>query len=360
LKGSDFCLNSLGYLGKIITKEKGREKREWMKIAIVKLSALGDIIHAMIVLQFIKQAIPDSSIDWIVEERFASVLEHNPHISTIHCVNLKSLKKEKIRFFAELKKLKKYAKNSYDIVIDMQGLLKSAIASKILGPNVGFDKNSIREKIASAFYESSFFVPYSKNVILRNMDLITLALDIEIEKECLQNKDPFLFFAEEDTKKIDSFLVEDQKTIVYILGSSWKSKIYPKEKFVEIINDLEGNHLLVWGSSEEKAYANYILEHSEAKIVPKMDLNELKALISMADLVIGADSGPTHFAWALNRPSITIFGPTPSKRNVLETKINKVIDCEKKIDPLNLDKKDLCIQMINPEKIIVLAKELLK
>ena len=90
-----------------------------------------------------------------------------------------------------------------------------------------------------------------------------------------------------------------------------------------------------------------------------MDLNELKALVSKADLVIGGDSGPTHFAWALNRPSITIFGPTPSKRNVLETDINKIVDCGKKIDPLKLDKNDFCIQNIASEKIIEIAKDLL-
>jgi len=329
-----------------------------MKIAIVKLSALGDIVHAMVVLQFIKQAIPHSSIDWIVEERFSSVLEHNPYIDTIHCVNLKALKKNKNKFFAELKKIKKYAQNDYDIVIDMQGLLKSAIVSKILGPNVGFDKNSIREKIASLFYGKSFFVAYSENVILRNMNLVSSSLKIDVEKNALADKEVFLFFSKEDMHKTASYIKEDQKTIVHILGSSWDSKIYPKEKFIEIINALEGNHLLVWGNGDEKAYSSYVAEHTQAHILPAMDLNELKALISKADLVIGGDSGPTHFAWAMNRPSITIFGPTPSKRNVLETKINKVIDCGKEIDPLKLNKKDFCIHNIDPEKIVKLAKGL--
>ena len=329
-----------------------------MKIAIVKLSALGDIVHAMVVLQFIKQAIPNSSIDWIIEERFANILEHNPNIDTIHCVNLKALKKDRFKFFTELKKLKKYAQNEYDIVIDMQGLLKSAIVSKILGPNVGFDKNSIREKIASLFYGKSFFVPYSENVILRNMNLISSSLNIDVEKNALSNKEVFLFFSEEDMHKTASYIRKNQKTIVHILGSSWDSKIYPKEKFTEIINALEGNHLLVWGNSEEEAYAGYISEHTRAQWLPAMDLNELKALISKADLVIGGDSGPTHFAWAMNRPSITIFGPTPSKRNVLETKINKVIDCGKEIDPLKLNKKDFCIHDIDPGKIVKLAKGL--
>jgi len=330
-----------------------------MKIAIVKLSAMGDIVHAMVTLQFVKQYNSDIQIDWIVEEYFAGILEHNPHINAIHCVNLKALKKDKFKFFAELNKIKSYAKNSYDVVIDLQGLLKSSIVSKLLGPNVGFDKNSIREKIAASFYERSFSISYTENVIIRNLDLVSRSLDIEIKKDTLKDKDAFLFFTKEDEKKTALFIKSDQKTIVHILGSSWDSKIYPKEKFVEIINDLDENHLLVWGSKKEEEYANYISKQTSATILPKLDLNELKAVISKADLVIGADSGPTHFAWALNRPSITIFGPTPSKRNVLETEINKVIDCGKEIDPLNLNKKDFCIQHINPERIVKLAKELL-
>lgn len=331
-----------------------------MKIAIVKLSALGDIVHAMAILQFIKQVIPDCRIDWIVEERFSSVLGHNPHIDSVLCVDLKSLKKDKLRFFTELKNLKKYANNSYDIVIDMQGLLKSAIVSKILGANIGFDKNSIRERIAAPFYKKTFFVPYSENVIVRNLNLVSLSLDLNIDPAILKNKETFLFFTEEDAEKTSTFFKREQKNIVHILGSSWESKIYPKEKFVEIIECLDGNHLLVWGSSKEKADANYIAAQTSAKVLPEVNLNELKALISKADLVIGGDSGPTHFAWAMNRPSITIFGPTPSSRNVLETKINKVIDCGKEIDPLKLDKKDLCIRDIDPEKIVTLAKGLLQ
>jgi len=330
-----------------------------MKIAIVKLSALGDIVHAMAILQFIKVMIPESRIDWIVEENFASVLEHNPYIDTILPVNLKSLKINKLKLFSEIKSLKKYAQNNYDIVIDLQGLIKSAIVSKILGPNVGFDKNSIRETAASSFYKKSFFIPYAENVIMRNIELVALALNLKIDIERLVEKDPLLFFTEEDRKKTASLIKQDQKTIIHILGSSWESKIYPKEKFVEIIDALEGNHLLVWGNDSEYNAAKYVSENTHARIVPRLTLNELKALISSADLVIGADSGPTHFAWALNRPSITIFGPTPSERNTLTGSINKVIDCGKVINPLKLDKQDLCIRNIDAQKIVTLAKELL-
>ena len=330
-----------------------------MRIAIVKLSALGDIVHAMVVLQFIKRAIPQCRIDWIVEENFADALKNNPHIDTVLPVNLKALKKDKLKFFSELSKVRHYAENRYDVVIDMQGLVKSAVVSRILGPNAGFDKNSIREKAAAWFYRKSFFIPYEENVIVRNMDIAAASLGLVFENKALESKEPFLFFSDVDKVKTANLLKKDQKNIIHILGSSWQSKIYPQERFVEVIDSLEGNHLLVWGSDTEYAYAQYIARNSDAQVLPRLDLNELKALVASADLVIGGDSGPTHFAWALNRPSITIFGPTPSKRNVLETKINRVIDCGKVIDPLKLDKKDMCIHTIDPEKIVALAEELL-
>jgi len=330
-----------------------------MKIAIVKLSALGDIVHAMVVLQFIKKEIPNCQIDWIVEECFAAVLEHNPNIHTILPVNLKAIKKDKFKLFSELKKLKKYANNNYDLVIDMQGLLKSAIVSKILGVNSGFDKNSIREKIASTLYKKSFFVPYDRNVIVRNTNLIESSLNFRITKEQIKEKESFLFFTKEDEEKTKRFLSHKKRNIIYILGSSWESKIYPKEKFVEIVKQFNENHLLVWGNNKEEEYANYIEMQTGAVKLPKLNLNELKALISKADFVIGGDSGPTHMAWALNRPSITIFGPTPSCRNTFITNVNNVIDCGNEIDAMNLDKKDYCIREISSKAITNIVKKLL-
>lgn len=330
-----------------------------MKIAIVKLSALGDIVHAMIVLQVIKIAFPASEIDWIVEEVFAPVLEHNPQIDTILPVNLKALKKDKKKLFSEIKKLKCYGQNNYDVVLDMQGLIKSAFVSKLVGHTIGFDKHSIREKWAALLYDQAFFVPYEQNVIERNIELVKKACAIKMEKNFLYEKESFLYYDEADKEKTASFLDSKKPSIVHILGSSWESKVYPKEKFVEVVDALEGNHLLVWGNESEEASACYVAAHTNAVVLPKMNLNELKALISQADLVIGGDSGPTHFAWAMNRPSITLFGPTPSERNTVVTPINRVLDCEKTINPLKLDKEDFCIQTLQSHKIVSVAKELL-
>lgn len=121
-----------------------------MKIAIVKLSALGDIVHAMVALQFIKAHSPAMQIDWIVEEGFAGILKNNPDIDNILTVNLKSLKINKTGIFQQIKKILKFAGNNYDLVIDAQGLIKSAITARLLGKRIaGFDADSAREKAAA-------------------------------------------------------------------------------------------------------------------------------------------------------------------------------------------------------------------
>ena len=125
-----------------------------MKIAIVKLSALGDIIHTMVALQFIKNHYPVTRIDWIVDEQFKSILENNPHIRKVHTVAFKKDKKEKsiLLILKELNKIRVLGK--YDLVIDAQGLIKSAIVSKMISAkkNIGFEKKSIREPLASIIY----------------------------------------------------------------------------------------------------------------------------------------------------------------------------------------------------------------
>ena len=103
-----------------------------MKIAIVKLSSLGDIVLSMVALQFIKKTYPNSKIDWIVEEQFKSVLANNPHIDNIYSISLRKVKKEKSIYLLlrELRKLRRL--KGYDVVIDAQGLLKSALVAKII------------------------------------------------------------------------------------------------------------------------------------------------------------------------------------------------------------------------------------
>lgn len=329
------------------------------RIAIIKLSAMGDIIHAMVALQHIKRQYPNLQIDWFVESAFSGVLENNPDINEIIKLDLKSIKKDKKEIINQIKLIKKYEKNSYDLVIDVQGLIKSAIVSFFLGKSrVGFSKNSTREKLASFFYTKKVDIAYDKNAIERNVKVLSQALNFDILKDDILNKKPFLFYKNEN-EVIYEYLSKDKKNVLFVIGASWPSKMYSKEKFAKIINNLDENCLITWGNEAEKDIADFIANISKAKVLPKLDLNSLKAIMSKVDLVIGNDTGPTHMAWALNIPSITLFGNTPGYRNTYITNTNKIIESKSIVNPFKLDRNDFSIKEIDENEIINTAKGLL-
>lgn len=338
-----------------------------MKIAIIRLSALGDIIQSSIVLQLIKQAHPNSSVDWFVDERFKGILEKHPLINKLYALPLKDRK-----IFKVLQILLNARKNRYDIVVDLQGLLKSAVIAKMVGANTfGFDKNSLKESLASLFYRHKKAMKYSENIILRNVALIGFALEKDFGKDDILGKEP-CFVADERVKKalVEKINFDDTKQNILIhTGSSAENKNYPKERFAILCQMILARYKkaqiwLCWGNAKEKKNTQFILADVGSKqisLLPKLNLKELAALTQLCALVIGNDSGPTHLAFAMNKPSITIFGATPSYRNAYQTPINKVIDSGKYIsDTKHIDKSDFCIQNIDEKEIFTLCEGLLK
>ena len=330
-----------------------------MKIAIVKLSALGDIVHAMVALQFIKAHNPKIQIDWIVEQGFLPILKNNSDINAIYPVNLKILKNNKRLFWNELKNIRRLSENNYDLVIDAQGLIKSAIVSKLIAKKVaGFNKNSIREKLAAYFYKIKIDCPYHENTIDRNARILSAPLEFSISSEQLHHKKIFLFFQDKNPD-LESYFSKQKKNIIFVIGSTWDSRNYPKEKFLEVANQLQQNCLVVWGNAAEQEKAKWLADHSKfIQILPKLDLNDLKAAIAKADLVIGNDTGPTHLAWGLKIPAIILFGCTPVSR-VYQTAINKVLKSSSEVNPYKLNKNDYSIAEIEVSQILDLAEQLL-
>lgn len=323
------------------------------KIAIVRLSALGDIVNSAVVLQFIKQKYPNSSIEWITEEVFSSLLDFHPLIDKVHTINLKKLKKDKNikELITTVSKLKNLVK--FDIIIDMQGLLKSAIVSKIIGKNThGFDKNSSREALSSLFYKSTSKIAYDENVIKRNCFVVSDALGFEITDAMLQKKQP-VFIKKE---KMHPY----SKHIAIVIGASWESKKYPKEKVAQLCDKFATECFIIWGNDDEYEDAMWIAQHSKfATTAPKFSLPELVEYISNLDLLIGNDTGPTHIAWAQNIPSITLFGPTTT-RMIYETPKNIGIKSPSKVDINKIDKNDYSISEIEVDEIYKQAKKLLE
>ncbi|HIF35596.1 MAG TPA: lipopolysaccharide heptosyltransferase family protein, partial [Candidatus Thioglobus sp.] len=151
--------------------------------------------------------------------------------------------------------------------------------------------------------------------------------------------------------------------IALIPGASFKSKIYPADQYAQIANELksQANFIVLWGNESERNMAEQIQKIApEVHIVDKLTLDGLKGFIMQTDLVIGGDTGPTHMAWALNIPSITLFGSTPGYRNTYITDINRVIESESEVDPYKINKNDFSIKGIKVDEIVKIAKELLK
>jgi len=328
-----------------------------MRIAIIKLSAMGDIIHSMFLLQLIKRELPEVTIDWYVDSTFSELLSHNPHLDKVNSIPLKLFKENKnylgiIKLLFDLRKHRKY-----DLVIDMQGLIKSAVVGFFLKKKrvYGFDRKSIKESFASFFYDVKVQLPYDMNILERNLGLVSSALNINLVRQDIRKVNQFIFFLQ--SKKTVRKL---SKYILLIPGASFSSKRYPEEGFIEITKNINSNFVVVFGSEEEKSSAVKIEKYGRnVKKIGNLNLNELKILIFNSSLVIGGDTGPLHMAWAFSIPSIGIFGPTLAKRNFYETKKNKSIQASEEVDSSKINKNSEVIKKIKPFEIVKIANQIL-
>ena len=125
-------------------------------------------------------------------------------------------------------------------------------------------------------------------------------------------KAPYLFYGPNDAEASSQYFDGTRKNVVLVPGTSLGAKNYPADRFVTVCDALKENILVCHGNDQELETARYIAERCKSvTVLPRLTLNQLKAAVSRADLVIGGDTGPTHIAWANNVPVIALFGPTP-------------------------------------------------
>ncbi|XNZ28566.1 lipopolysaccharide heptosyltransferase I [Helicobacter pylori] len=333
-----------------------------MKIAIVRLSALGDIIVSAVFLALIKERFTNAQIEWFVDERFGAILEHSPYIDKLHPIALKSTLTtfNPLKIFKLFKSLRAY---EYDIIIDMQGLVKSALITQTLKApkKVGFDYASAREGLSAFFYSQKVSIAYDEPILKRNFTLLSQALNLPKNEISEGLNSRFKVFSYQDSPKIDALnLNQNKPKILFVLETSKINKTYPIERFKDLALMLENFQIcLLWHADEYKANALYgALKHQrDVLLLPKLTLNEVKALLFKMDLIIGGDTGITHLAWALQKASITLYGNTPVERFKLESPINVSLTGNSNA---NYHKKDFSIQNIEPKKIKECVLNILK
>ncbi|GAA7185265.1 lipopolysaccharide heptosyltransferase I [Helicobacter pylori] len=333
-----------------------------MKIAIVRLSALGDIIVSAVFLAVIKECLPNAQIEWFVDERFGAILEHSPYIDKLHPIALKSALTtfNPLKIFKLFKSLRAY---EYDMIIDMQGLVKSALITQMLKApkKVGFDYASAREGLSAFFYSQKVSIAYNEPILKRNFTLLFHALNLPKNEisESLSSRSKV--FSYQDSPKINALKLNQNKPkILFVLETSKVNKTYSIERFKELALALENFQIcLLWHADEKKAAALYgaLKDQRDVLLLPKLTLNEVKALLFKMDLIIGGDTGITHLAWALQKPSITLYGNTPMERFKLESPINVSLTGNSNA---NYHKKDFSIQNIEPKKIKECVLNILK
>ena len=252
----------------------------------------------------------------------------------------------------------------FDIIIDLQGLLKSALVSRSLGKNIfGFDRFSTKEGLASIFYTHKYSCNYDKNIILRNLELCSFALNFSFdEKEILAKEPCFLknsrILSDESRIPNKNSRIPNRKILIAPFASE-SSKCYAH--FASVIKGAKefAQCFLVAGSEPEREKATK-LASSGATLLAPLDLAQILEFMDTCDLIIGNDSGITHLAWAQNYATITLFGNRSGARNAFATPKNLIIQATPKheIDAFHIDKSDFCINDIDPAQIIAKAKGL--
>lgn len=331
-----------------------------MNIALVRLTSLGDIILAMASLQVIRRALPECRITWVADRRFAPILDHQPDIHQVVSIDLKGLKNPRnlpTSLPAEYRALT--AHGPFDAVIDLHGMIKSAVIAAILGgKRYGFSRNMRKESLAGLFYDQTFPVALDQPAACRYTTLAARCLGLEFQQSALAPPQPYLFWGAEDGAITDGYFSRERRTIIFVPETSAAYKNYPPERFAQLANLLRENILICHGNRQELATATRIAEQSpHVRVLPLLTLNQLKAAVGRSDLVIGGDTGPTHIAWACGVPSITLFGATPVC--ICPTERNRVIATPSTINLRKPDPRDDSVSRIPADEIARLAHELL-
>lgn len=276
------------------------------RLLLVKLSSLGDVIHNLPVATDIRRAMPDAVIDWVTESAYAPLVELHPALDRVWSVHLRELKSRWFdptawgRFFDDKSRL---AARHYDLVLDTQGLVKSALVSGWPSGRVaGYDRTSIREPYASRWYDQRFAVSRDRHAVERNRVLAAAALGYPLDATCdygLPDVWPVL---------ID---LPAKKYVVCLHATSRGDKCWPGSSWIALgkqLNALGLHVVLPSGNGAEFAQSEYIAKQLEmATPLAARSMPDTAAVLSRAAAVIGVDTGLAHLAAALKRPTIGLY-----------------------------------------------------
>jgi heptosyltransferase-1 len=289
-----------------------------MKLLIVRVGAMGDVLHALHAVASLRRARPDWQIDWVVDPRWAPLLVDSaglgPIINHVHLAETRKWSKSPaspatLRSILELRKALRCER--YDLVVDMQGTLRSAVIGWMAGAPEFTGYSDPRESLAARFY-SRKIARKGRHVVEQGASLLSEASGIELSPAdvALPRDAGAEAWAEE--------VVLGRPLLMLAPGGGWGAKQWPAERFGDVTREirLKVSDCVVNASYSDDVLAARVVSASDgaARIVA-CDVAQLVALMRRIDLFLGGDSGPTHLAAALAVPLVALFGPTDPARN---------------------------------------------
>jgi heptosyltransferase-1 len=297
-----------------------------MNILIVRLGALGDIVHAIPAAAALRAAMPGARIDWLVEAR------HRPIVDLVTVVDhVVPIEARTLAGWTDAVRRARQA--AYDIAFDFQGLMKSAVLARASGARrvAGFSIWHLREKTARPFYSETDAGPDKAEARTRGAEQTDRdSLGTHVIEKNLR----LLRVLDIDTARIDfplarvpSAAAEEVRRHAgaghYALinpGAAWPNKRWPPARCGEIaafLRDVRGlPSIVLWGPGEE-ALAHAVVDASSgsARLAPRTEIADIIELARGAALMVSGDTGPLHLAAAVGTPSVALYGPTDPKRN---------------------------------------------
>mgnify|MGYP000760243803 FL=1 len=282
-----------------------------MRVLIVKTSSMGDVLHTLPALTDAQQAIPDIHFDWVVEEGFAQIPSWHSAVDRVIPVAIRRWRKA--WFSAPIKAERKAFRDAvrlqqYDAIIDAQGLVKSAalVTRLACGVKHGMDWSTAREPLASLFYNRKHHIAKQQHAVERTRELFAKSLgyakpqsqgDYAIAQH-------FVNECNADTGQYAVFLHATTRDDKHWPEANWR-------ELIELLNNTGIRIKLPWGAPHEEERAKRLAEgFPYVDVLPRMSLEEVARILAGAKFVVSVDTGLSHLTAALDRPNITLYGPT--------------------------------------------------
>lgn len=290
-----------------------------MRILIIKTSSMGDVIHALPVLDYLHKACPGIEVDWVVEETFKGILEGNPHLHRLHIIRTRTWRK-KIFSAGTLQEvrdvLKSLRHSNYDLVFDIQGNLKSGIIAWASGADqrLGFSTEFLQESVNALF--TSRKIPMRKqddHAGGRYLRVVSVPFgrdyhDMELSTD--------IYTAPEDDAAAERVIRSCGNGPVFLFhsGTTWQTKFWSEEGWIQLGRRICADYddariLLSWGNDSERGIAGRIAAAvgAQARRLDKCSIKGIAALIKKVDVVIGGDTGLIHLAAAVGTPTVSYY-----------------------------------------------------